>query len=44
VKWTDLPAFFSQLEIGPMVDGDDGFVLLQNGPKNRQILGGLRQE
>jgi len=44
VKWTDLPEFFSQLETGPMVDGDDGFVLLQNSSKNRQILGAIGQE
>ncbi len=38
VKWTNLPTFFSQLETGPMVGAEDGFVLLQNSPKNRQIL------
>lgn len=44
VKWTDLPEFFSQLETGPMVDGEDGFVLLQNSPKNRQVLAAIGRE
>jgi hypothetical protein len=44
VKWSDLPVFFSQLETGAMVDGDDGFVLLRNSPKNRQVLGAIGQE
>jgi len=44
VKWTDLPAFFSQFETGPVVDGDDGFVLLQDSPKNRQFLGVINRK
>ncbi|MGC2490615.1 MAG: hypothetical protein WA412_18205 [Candidatus Sulfotelmatobacter sp.] len=44
VKWTDLPTFFSQLEIGPMVGGEDGFALLQNSPKNQQVLAATNQK
>jgi hypothetical protein len=38
VKWTDLPSFFSRLETGKEVGGEDGFVLVQNSPRNKQIL------
>ena len=41
VKWPDLPLFFSQLDAGPLVSGEDGFVLLQESPKNKQILGAI---
>jgi hypothetical protein len=38
VKWTDLPAYFSQFETATAVDGADGFLLLQESQKNRTIL------
>ena len=38
VAWADLPAFFSQLEMGESVGGDDGFVLLQPTQRNRDYL------
>lgn len=38
VHWTDLPAFFSKLETGTAVGGEDGFLLLQNGTRNKEIL------
>ncbi len=38
VKWTDLPAFFSQLELGASVGGADGFVFLVASPKNSGLL------
>jgi hypothetical protein len=41
VKWTDLPQFFSQFESGPVVNGEDGFLLLPDSPKNRGILEAL---
>lgn len=44
VRWTDLPTFFSQFETGPTVSGDDGFVLLHDSLKNRQILSRLNQK
>jgi hypothetical protein len=43
VRWTDLPAFFSQFETGQAVGGEDGFVLLQDSPKNRATLEALDQ-
>jgi hypothetical protein len=42
IHWGDLPAFFSQFETGRAVGGDDGFVLLLDTPRNRQILRSLR--
>jgi hypothetical protein len=41
-KWADLPSFFSRFETGPVVDGEDGFVLLQDSPKNKQLLDAAR--
>jgi hypothetical protein len=41
VKWTDLPTFFSQFDLGAAVGNEDGFILLQNDVKNRDIFGGL---
>jgi hypothetical protein len=38
VKWTDLPAFFSQFETGSTVGGEDGFALLKASSKNKEIL------
>ena len=43
VRWTDLPSFFSQFEVGPGVGGDDGFVPLMDNPANHAILGPLSQ-
>ena len=44
VKWSDLPQFFRQLETGPAVGGDDGFVLLQQSPKNKEFLVAVSQK
>jgi hypothetical protein len=38
VKWTDLPSFFSQFEVGSAIGGEDGFVLLKASSKNKEIL------
>jgi hypothetical protein len=37
IHWTDLPAFFTKLELGP-ARGSDGFLLLHDSPANREIL------
>ena len=41
VAWADLPAFFSQLEVGEAVGGDDGFLLAPPTAGNRQLFGGF---
>lgn len=41
VTWNDLYSFFSQLEFGQSVGGEDGFVLLWRSPKNEQFLRGF---
>jgi hypothetical protein len=38
VKWTDLPTFFSQFQIGPVVGGVDGFAPFLDTPANRAML------
>lgn len=38
VPWNDLYSFFTQLETGETVGGEDGFVLLPPTPGNRQLL------
>jgi hypothetical protein len=38
VRWTDLPTFFSQFDTGTRVGREDGFVLLENTTKNKEIL------
>jgi hypothetical protein len=38
VRWSDLPAFFSQFRVGANVGGNDGFVELLNVPENRTIV------
>jgi len=43
ISWTDLPLFFSQFDTGPTVGGEDGFLLLQDSAKNREILNSLSQ-
>jgi hypothetical protein len=43
VSWTDLPTFFSQFETGAAVGGEDGFLLLLDSPKDREILSSLSQ-
>lgn len=43
VSWTDLYGFFSRLETGLAVGGDDGFVLLARSPENEKILRELVQ-
>jgi hypothetical protein len=44
VSWTDVFNFFSQLEFGQSVGGDDGFVLLAPSDLNRAILRELASE
>jgi hypothetical protein len=41
IHWSDLPAFFSQFNLGTRMDGEDGFVSLPDNPANRQILSSL---
>ncbi len=38
VSWTDIFNFFSKLEMGQSVGGDDGFSLLPPSEKNREVL------
>ena len=39
VSWADVPSFFSKLEMGQSVGGEDGFFLLPPSEKNRAFLG-----
>jgi hypothetical protein len=41
VSWTDFYKFFTQLELGETVGGEDGFILIPPSEKNRQLLGQL---
>jgi hypothetical protein len=41
VSWSDLSPFFSQLQYGENVSGDDGFVLLVPSTENQNVLGAL---
>lgn len=43
VSWTDLYRYFSQFQWAREVGGEDGFVLLQPSPPNREILSRLAQ-
>jgi hypothetical protein len=38
VAWPDFQAFFSQMELGESIGGDDGFILVPPTMKNRQFL------
>jgi hypothetical protein len=40
VSWREIYGFFSRLEMGKSVGGDDGFVLLVSSPRNRDSLKG----
>jgi len=40
ISWTNLSAFFAQLEMGQSSGGNDGFLLLPPSPKNQALLGG----
>ena len=44
VSWTDLYDYFSQFEYGQDVSGEDGFILLQPSPGNKEILSRLAQK
>jgi hypothetical protein len=44
VHWRDFPAFFSQVELGETIGGDDGFMLLAPTPNNQQLLRGALEE
>jgi len=41
VSWTDFQSFFSQLELGDLAGGDDGFVLVVPSAKTSLVLGQL---
>lgn len=41
VSWPDFEAFFSQLDVGESVGGDDGFILVPSTAKNKEFLGQL---
>jgi hypothetical protein len=41
VSWADFPQFFSQLEFGDRVGGDDGFLRVLPSTKNQALLQGL---
>ncbi|HKY41677.1 MAG TPA: hypothetical protein VJM50_01175 [Pyrinomonadaceae bacterium] len=38
VSWTDVYTFFSQLDMGETLGGEDGFSLIPPSPKNEKIL------
>lgn len=44
VSWIDIFNFFSKLELGQSVGGDDGFALLPPSEKNREVLRGFANE
>jgi hypothetical protein len=44
VRWPEISQLFSQLKFGPKSGGEDGFVLLQNSPRNRKFLERLIEE
>ncbi len=44
VSWADVYSFFSQLEFGQSVAGDDGFALLTPSDRNRAVLRVLASE
>lgn len=44
VSWTDIFNFFSKLEMGRSVGGEDGFALLPPSEKNREVLSSFRTE
>lgn len=44
VSWTDIFNFFSKLEMGQSVGGEDGFALLPPSEKNREVLSNFRRE
>jgi hypothetical protein len=41
VSWTDIHDFFSRLDAGRAVGGEDGFALIARTPKNEQLLRGF---
>ncbi|HLL17025.1 MAG TPA: hypothetical protein VK388_18335 [Pyrinomonadaceae bacterium] len=44
VHWRDFPAFFSQVELGETVGGEDGFMLLAPTPDNQRLLRAVLNE
>jgi hypothetical protein len=44
VSWTDVYKFFSRLEMGHSLAGEDGFVLLMPSPQNEELLRKLAEE
>lgn len=43
LSWTDIYAFFSRIEMGQSVGGQDGFVLVSPSPQNRRFLSRVAQ-
>ena len=43
VSWSDVYEFFSRLEVGLSVGGEDGFVLLMPSRENEEFLRGLTE-
>jgi hypothetical protein len=41
IKWTDMPSFFKQFDLGDSVGGEDGFVLFPKTDKNVQLIESL---
>ena len=39
VSWSDLYRYASSLELGQTAGGDDGFVMIVNGERNRKLMG-----
>ena len=42
VKWKEFPEYFSQVDVGPPVGGEDGFVEILPTPRSRQTVSRLR--
>jgi hypothetical protein len=44
ISWADIHEFFYRLDLGPPVSGEDGFVLVEQTPRNEQLLRGFAEE
>jgi len=42
LRWKEFPEYFAQLDVGPPVGGDDGFVELLPTPRTRETMARLR--
>ena len=43
LSWKEFNAFFSQMEMGDTVGGQDGFRLLRTSERNRSLLTGIAE-